>query len=74
MHRTVSRWTNTHIPLIEGLVDRMISFGCPFDYMDFPDRNHRLREPDGTSTRVRIHTLRFLLDNLPSGPRLDPAI
>ncbi len=66
---TGSGETNTHIQIIEGLVDRLISLGKPFDYMVYPNRDHGLREGDGTVMHVRMHILRYLLNNLQSGPR-----
>lgn len=66
---TGSGETNTHIQIIEGLVDRLIALGKPFDYMVYPNRDHGLREGDGTVVHVRMHILRYLINNLPSGPR-----
>ncbi len=66
---TGSGETNTHIQIIEGLVDRLISMGKPFDYMVYPNRDHGLREGDGTVVHVRMHILRYLIKNLPVGPR-----
>lgn len=66
---TGSGETNTHIQIIEGLVDRLIALGKPFDYMVYPNRDHGLREGDGTLVHVRMHILRYLLNNLQSGPR-----
>ena len=66
---TGSGETNTHIQIIEGLVDRLIALGKPFDYMVYPNRDHGLREGDGTLVHVRMHILRYLINNLPSGPR-----
>jgi dipeptidyl-peptidase-4 len=66
---TGSGETNTHIQIIEGLVDRLIKLGKPFDYMVYPNRDHGLREGDGTVVHVRMHILRYLHNNLPSGPR-----
>ncbi len=66
---TGSGETNTHIQIIEGLVDRLIALGKPFDYMVYPNRDHGLREGDGTVVHVRMHILRYLNNNLPSGPR-----
>ena len=65
---TGSGETNTHIQIIEGLVDRLIKLGKPFDYMVYPNRDHGLREGDGTMVHVRMHILRYLLENLPAGP------
>lgn len=66
---TGSGETNTHIQIIEGLVDRLIALGKPFDYMVYPNRDHGLREGDGTVVHVRMHILRYLLENLPPGPK-----
>lgn len=64
---TGSGETNTHIQIIEGLVDRLIELGKPFDYMVYPNRDHGLREGVGTSVHVRMLILRYLLDHLPCG-------
>jgi dipeptidyl-peptidase 4 len=66
---TGSGETNTHIQMIEGLVDRLIALGKPFDYMVYPNRDHGLREGDGTLVHVRMHILRYLMQNLPAGQR-----
>lgn len=66
---TGSGETNTHIQIIEGLVDRLIELGKPFDYMVYPNRNHGLREGKGTVVHVRMLILRYLIENLPRGPR-----
>ena len=66
---TGSGETNTHIQIIEGLVDRLIELGKPFDYMVYPNRDHGLREGKGTVVHVRMKILRYLIENLPRGPR-----
>lgn len=66
---TGSGETNTHIQIIEGLVDRLIELGKPFDYMVYPNRDHGLREGDGTLVHVRMLIIRYLLEHLPPGPR-----
>ena len=66
---TGSGETNTHIQIIEGLVDRLIELGKPFDYMVYPNRDHGLREGKGTLVHVRMKILRYLVENLPRGPR-----
>ena len=66
---TGSGETNTHIQIIEGLVDRLIELGKPFDYMVYPNRDHGLREGRGTLVHVRMRIIRYLLENLPRGPR-----
>ncbi|MCE3017528.1 MAG: DPP IV N-terminal domain-containing protein [Pirellula sp.] len=66
---TGSGETNTHIQIIEGLVDKLIELGKPFDYMVYPNRDHGLREGNGTNVHVRMLIVRYLLENLPAGPR-----
>ena len=66
---TGSGETNTHIQIIEGLVDRLVELGKPFDYMVYPNRDHGLREGRGTEVHVRMLILRYLVEHLPPGPR-----
>lgn len=61
--------TNTHIQITEGLVDRLIELGKKFDYMVYPNRNHGLREGDGTAVHLRLLMTRYLVEHLPPGPR-----
>lgn len=66
---TGSGETNTHIQIIEGLVDRLVELGKPFDYMVYPNRDHGLREGSGTLVHVRMLIIRYLLQHLPPGAR-----
>lgn len=66
---TGSGETNTHIQIIEGLVDRLIELGKLFDYMVYPNRDHGLREGRGSELHVRMLIIRYLLEHLPQGPR-----
>ena len=66
---TGSGETNTHIQIIEGLVDKLVEMGKPFDYMVYPNRNHGLSEGPGTLVHVRMLIARYLMENLPAGPR-----
>ncbi len=61
--------TNTHLEIMEGLVDRLIELGKPFDYMNYPDRDHGIRKGAGTALHLRMHMVRYLLNHLPPGPR-----
>lgn len=61
--------TNTHIQIVEGLVDRLIELGKPFDYMVYPNRDHGLSEGPGSTYHVRMSIVRYLLKNLPRGGR-----
>ena len=60
--------TNTHIQITEGLVDRLIELGKPFDYMAYPNRDHGIYEGKGTTVHLRMHMLRYLIDHLKPGP------
>lgn len=66
---TGSGETNTHIQIIEGLVDRLIELGKPFDYMVYPNRDHGLREGPGSEVHVRMLIIRYLVEHLRPGPR-----
>ncbi len=66
---TGSGETNTHIQIIEGLIDRLIELGKPFDYMVYPNRDHGLREGTGTLVHVRMLVIRYLVEHLPRGAR-----
>jgi len=61
--------TNTHVEIIEGLVDRLIELGKQFDYMAYPNRNHGLREGRGTEVHLRMLITRYLIKHLQPGPR-----
>ena len=65
--RTDSMHAATHFQIIEGLIDRLIALGKPFDYMVYPHRDHSLHEGDGTLVHVRMLILRYWMQNLPPG-------
>jgi dipeptidyl-peptidase 4 len=60
---------NTHIQIVEGLVDRLIELGKRFDYMVYPHRSHGIGEGEGTTVHLRTLMIRYLLDHLEPGPR-----
>lgn len=66
---TGSGETNTHIQIIEGLVDRLIELGKSFDYMVYPNRDHGLSEGLGSKVHVRMLIVRYLKTHLSSGGR-----
>lgn len=66
---TGSGETNTHIQIIEGLVDRLVELGKPFDYFVYPNRDHGLREGAGSEYHVRMMIIRYLMNHLAAGPR-----
>ncbi|MFO1062525.1 MAG: DPP IV N-terminal domain-containing protein [Pirellulales bacterium] len=61
--------TNTHLQIVEGLVDRLIELGKKFDYMAYPNRDHGLREGKGTAVHMRLLMTRYLIEHLPPGPK-----
>ena len=65
---TGSGETNTHVQIVESLVDRLIELGKPFDYMAYPNRDHGISEGNGTSFHMRMHMARYLLNHLRPGP------
>ncbi|MFT4689871.1 MAG: dipeptidyl-peptidase-4 [Limisphaerales bacterium] len=60
---------NTHLEIVEGLVDRLIELGKPFDYMTYPERDHGIRKGKGTSLHLRMHMARYLVNHLRPGPQ-----
>ncbi|HTR04811.1 MAG TPA: S9 family peptidase [Thermoanaerobaculia bacterium] len=60
---------NVHFQGSERLVDRLIALGKPFEFMDYPNRTHAIKEGEGTSVHLHKLLARFLLENLPPGPR-----
>ena len=61
--------TNTHLEITEGLVDRLIELGKPFDYFTYPNRDHGIRKGEGTTLHLRMLMTRYLLTHLPPGPQ-----
>ncbi len=71
VHGTGER--NTHVQIIEGLVDRLIELGKRFDYMTYPHRSHGIWEGEGTRVHLRSLMIRYLLEHLEPGPRGDDS-
>lgn len=67
IHGTGER--NTHLQIVEGLVDRLIELGKRFDYIAYPNRDHGLREGRGTAVHLRMLMARYLIEHLPPDPR-----
>ena len=61
--------TNTHLEITEGLVDRLIELGKPFDYFTYPNRDHGIWKGKGTTLHLRMLMTRYLIEHLPPGPR-----
>jgi len=66
---TGSGETNTHIEIVEGLVDRLIALGKRFDFFVYPHRDHGLHEGKGSDVHVRMLIARYLIEHLTPGPR-----
>jgi dipeptidyl-peptidase-4 len=47
----------------------LIALGKPFTFMDYPNRTHAIKEGEGTPFHLHSLLARFLLENLPPGPR-----
>jgi dipeptidyl-peptidase-4 len=60
---------NVHYQGTERLFNRLIELGKPFDAMVYPNRTHSISEGKGTSAHIYRLIARYLLDNLPAGPR-----
>jgi len=61
--------TNTHVQIVEGLVDRLIELDKKFDYFAYPNRDHGLWRGKGTTLHLRKYMMRYLIEHLPPGPR-----
>jgi dipeptidyl-peptidase-4 len=60
---------NVHFQGTEMLVNRLIALGKQFDFMDYPNRTHALREGPGTTVHVETLRFRFLEEHIPPGPQ-----
>jgi dipeptidyl-peptidase-4 len=60
---------NVHYQGSERLINRLIVLEKPFDFMVYPNRTHSINEGEGTSFHLHSRLARYLLENLPAGPR-----
>ncbi len=58
---------NVHYKGTELLINRLIELGKPFDFMDYPNRTHAIREGAGTSFHVYSLLARYLEEHVPAG-------
>ena len=67
---TGSGETNTHIQIIEGLVDRLIELAqVAFDYMVYPNRDRAVFvKARDRSVHVKMLIARYLVEHLRRGP------
>ncbi|HEY7877260.1 MAG TPA: S9 family peptidase, partial [Gemmatimonadaceae bacterium] len=60
---------NVHYKGAEALNNRLIALGKSFDFMVYPNRSHCDCEGPGTTLHLYTLLTRYLLTNLPAGPR-----
>jgi dipeptidyl-peptidase-4 len=59
---------NVHFQGSEKLVNRLIALEKPFEFMDYPNRTHAIREGEGTTLHLYELLARYLRENLRPGP------
>ncbi len=60
---------NCHYQTTEMLINELILHNKYFTMMAYPNRTHAIREGKNTTRHLRELMTRYLLDNLPPGPR-----
>ncbi|HXE08631.1 MAG TPA: S9 family peptidase [Acidobacteriaceae bacterium] len=60
---------NVHFKGTELLLNRLIALNKPFDFMDYPNRTHAIREGPGTTIHLYSLLARYLEDHVPPGPQ-----
>jgi len=60
---------NVHYQGSERLINRLVVLEKPFDFMVYPNRTHAINEGEGTSFHLHARLARYLLENLPAGPK-----
>jgi dipeptidyl-peptidase-4 len=60
---------NVHYQGSERLINRLVALEKPFDFMVYPNRTHSINEGEGTSFHLHARLARYLLENLPPGPK-----
>lgn len=61
--------TNTHIQIIEHLINRLVELDKPFDEIVYPNRNHDMHQGEGTRLHLFDSIAGYLTEHLPAGPR-----
>jgi dipeptidyl-peptidase-4 len=59
---------NVHFQGSEKLVNRLVALEKPFEFMDYPNRTHAIREGEGTSLHLYELLARYLREHLRAGP------
>jgi dipeptidyl-peptidase-4 len=60
---------NVHYQGTERLINRLVELRKPFNVMVYPNRTHSISEGPGTSVHIYRAIARYVLENLPPGPR-----
>jgi dipeptidyl-peptidase-4 len=60
---------NCHYQTTEMLIDELIAHNKQFRMMAYPNRTHSIKERKNTTRHLRDLMTRYLLHNLPAGPR-----
>jgi dipeptidyl-peptidase-4 len=60
---------NVHFQGNQKLIDRLVSLGKQFDFMEYPNRNHGISEGEGTLLHVYTLISRYLTTHLPAGSK-----
>lgn len=60
---------NCHYQGTEALINELISHDKPFSMMAYPNRSHAISEGRNTTLHLRRLMTRYLLENLPPGPK-----
>jgi len=60
---------NVHFQGNQKLINRLVELGKPFDFMEYPNRNHGLTEGRGTLLHAYSLIARYLTEHLPPGPK-----
>jgi dipeptidyl-peptidase 4 len=58
---------NVHYKGTELLLNRLIALNKPFDFMDYPNRTHAIREGPGTTVHLYNLLGRYLEEHVPAG-------
>jgi dipeptidyl-peptidase-4 len=60
---------NCHYQVTEALINELIRHNKPFTMMAYPNRTHSIREGANTTRHLRALLTRYLLEQVPPGPR-----
>jgi dipeptidyl-peptidase-4 len=60
---------NVHFQGTERLINALVAANRPFTMMAYPNRTHGIFEGEGTTMHLRSLLTRYLIQNLPAGPR-----